>query len=241
LGNDDEPFEESFFSDEEESKGEKTSKKEKGTTLSTGNNKKLIDAFIPDEEFKANYSAGVLKRQSTLSLKTSFHLVNLVLMGMCQVFKDIEKKNEDSAKFNKNSTLQEQKLVTRTHKCNMIKFMHTYSDYCIYDLSGANSRIEILEFAPAIFKGIRRRFGVSEDHLFQSFMPIHNVQAIYNFFTGTGKSSSFFFFSDNKAYVLKTLKESEKKLLLENGILENYYNYVMSNKETLLSKYYGVY
>lgn len=82
---------------------------------------------------------------------------------------------------------------------------------------------------------------MTEDHLFQSFIPIHNVQAIYNFFTGTGKSSSFFFFSDNKSYVLKTLKESEKKLLLENGILENYYNYVMSNKDTLLSKYFGVY
>jgi 1-phosphatidylinositol-4-phosphate 5-kinase len=98
-----------------------------------------------------------------------------------------------------------------------------------------------LEFAPELFKGIRKRFGVTEEHLFQSFIPIHNIQAIYNFFTGSGKSSSFFFFSDNKAYVLKTLKESEKSLLLDRGILENYYEYVMNNKETLLSKYFGVY
>ena len=123
----------------------------------------------------------------------------------------------------------------------MVNFMHTYNEYIIYDLAGANSRIEIIEFAPQIFKGIRKRFGVTEEHLFQSFIPIHNVQAIYNFFTGAGKSSSFFFFSDNKSYVLKTLKESEKKLLLENGVLENYYQHVMDNSETLLSKYYGVY
>ena len=123
----------------------------------------------------------------------------------------------------------------------MVSFMHTYNEYIIYDLAGANSRIEIIEFAPQIFKGIRKRFGVTEEHLFQSFIPIHNVQAIYNFFTGAGKSSSFFFFSDNKSYVLKTLKESERKLLLDNGVLENYYQHVMDNNETLLSKYYGVY
>jgi len=61
--------------------------------------------------------------------------------------------------------------------------------------------------------------GIAEEFLFKSFVPIHNVQAIHNFFTGTGKSSSFFFFSDNKAFVLKTLKETEKRLLLEGGIL----------------------
>ena len=53
------------------------------------NNKNKISANVTDEEFKANYSQGVLKRQSTLTLKTSFHLVNLVLMGICQVFKNI--------------------------------------------------------------------------------------------------------------------------------------------------------
>ena len=90
--------------------------------------------------------------------------------------------------------------------------------------------MEILEYAPELFKKIRQRFGATESHLFQSFIPIHNVQAIYNFFTGSGKSSSFFFFSDNKAYVLKTLKESEKKLLLEGGVLESYYEYVMEHK-----------
>lgn len=76
-------------------------------------------------------------------------------MGMCNVFKDIEEKNESPAKINKDSTLQEQKAINKIHTCNMIKFMQKYNDYCIYDLSGANSRIEIVEFAPTIFKGIR--------------------------------------------------------------------------------------
>lgn len=88
---------------------------------------------------------------------------------------------------------------------------------------------------------IRKRSGIKEDYLFKSFIPLHNIQAIHNFFTGTGKSSSFFFFSDNKAFVLKTLKEAEKRLLLEGGILRNYHKYLMTHEDTLLSKFYGVY
>jgi 1-phosphatidylinositol-4-phosphate 5-kinase len=41
------------------------------------------------------------------------------------------------------------------------------------------------------------------------------VQAIFNFSTGAGKSPSFFFFSDDKRFVIKTLQPKEKKTLLE--------------------------
>jgi hypothetical protein len=119
--------------------------------------------------------------------------------------------------------------------------MEEYNDLCIYDIGPTNNLIEIVEYAPSIFQEIRKKFKISDDILFNSFAPLHNIQAIHNFFTGTGKSSSFFFFSDDKTFVLKTLKESEKKLLLEQGILENYYQYIMENPNTLLSKYYGVY
>ena len=83
--------------------------------------------------------------------------------------------------------------------------------------------------------------GIDEEFLFKSFVPLHNIQAIHNFFTGSGKSSSFFFFSDNKAFVLKTLKDSEKNLLLEQGVLQSYYDHMMNNEESLLSKFYGVF
>jgi hypothetical protein len=78
--------------------------------------------------------------------------------------------------------------------------------------------------------------------LFDSFSPVHNFQAIHNFSTGTGKSPSFFFFSDDKAFVLKTLKPTEKRLLLDQGVLEAYFQHVMKAEgKTLLSKLYGVY
>ena len=92
-----------------------------------------------------------------------------------------------------------------------------------------------------MFRDIRQKFKVSETSLFNSFAPIHNITAIHNFFTGSGKSQSFFFFSDNKAFVLKTMKESEKRLFLDQGVLDSYYNHVMESEGTYLSKIFGVY
>ena len=45
-----------------------------------------IDHTITDEAFKANYSPEILSRKSTLTLKTSFHLINVTLMALCKVF-----------------------------------------------------------------------------------------------------------------------------------------------------------
>jgi hypothetical protein len=51
---------------------------------------KYIGVDTSDDEFKENYknfNPNILKKKSTLVLKTSFHLINYVLMGMCQMFK----------------------------------------------------------------------------------------------------------------------------------------------------------
>lgn len=62
----------------------------------TRTSSKKITHKITDNDFKANYSPIALQKQTTLVLKTSFHLINYILMGMCQVFKNIhDKKLED--------------------------------------------------------------------------------------------------------------------------------------------------
>ena len=42
--------------------------------------------LIDDKQFTKNYQEDVLVKQSTLVLKISFHLINIVLMGLCSVF-----------------------------------------------------------------------------------------------------------------------------------------------------------
>mmetsp|Transcript_33233 Transcript_33233/g.23969 ORF Transcript_33233/g.23969 Transcript_33233/m.23969 type:complete len:153 (-) Transcript_33233:815-1273(-) len=78
----------------------------------------------------------------------------------------------------------------------------------------------------------------------KSFEPIRNVQAIHNFSTGSGQSCSFFLFTDDKVFVLKTLKPEEENLLLdeESGILGDYYQHMMQHSDkSLLSKIFGLF
>ncbi|KAF9051633.1 hypothetical protein BJ165DRAFT_1401124 [Panaeolus papilionaceus] len=53
-----------------------------------------------------------------------------------------------------------------------------------------------------------------------------------------GKSGSFFYFSRDYRFIIKTIRHSEHQFLLK--ILERYYNYVKENPHTLLSRFYGL-
>jgi 1-phosphatidylinositol-4-phosphate 5-kinase len=53
-----------------------------------------------------------------------------------------------------------------------------------------------------------------------------------------GKSGSFFYFSRDYKYIIKTIHHAEHKLL--RRILKDYYNHVEQNPNTLLSQFYGL-
>lgn len=53
-----------------------------------------------------------------------------------------------------------------------------------------------------------------------------------------GKSGSFFYFSRDYKYIIKTIHHSEHKFMRK--ILKQYYNHVQENPNTLLSQFYGL-
>ncbi len=53
-----------------------------------------------------------------------------------------------------------------------------------------------------------------------------------------GKSGSFFYFSRDYKYIIKTIHHSEHKVLRK--ILRSYYEHVQTNPDTLLSQFYGL-
>ena len=53
-----------------------------------------------------------------------------------------------------------------------------------------------------------------------------------------GKSGSFFYFSRDYRFIIKTIRHSEHKFLL--SILKAYHTHVRSNPHTLLSRFYGL-
>ncbi|TNV73464.1 hypothetical protein FGO68_gene3536 [Halteria grandinella] len=58
---------------------------------------------------------------------------------------------------------------------------------------------------------------------------------------GSGKSDSFFFYTANSQFIIKTLKEAELKLLVKKGVLEKYFQHLKKNKDSMLARFYGVY
>ena len=90
-------------------------------------------------------------------------------------------------------------------------------------------KITIKEYAPKIFRSIRRKF-IKEQDLLDSFIPNKNMDAIKNFKSGGGKSPSIFFSSQNKMLMLKTMKKSEKDIMFDNGnFLLDYFQYLMED------------
>ncbi len=54
--------------------------------------------------------------------------------------------------------------------------MQEHGDKCIYDLAeDASIKISIIEYYPRLFREIRKKVGVSEDFMFKSFIPLHNI------------------------------------------------------------------
>lgn len=205
----------------------------------TASNRAAVKQETNDEMFKKAYDPVTLEKKTTLVLKTSFHLANIILMSLCSIF------ITDGNQYQLNQEEETAKKVKDViaHTVNLHDFNQRHANLCIYDSGFSNSGedMKVAEHAPRIFADIRKKYGISDDFMFKSFAPLNNIEAIRNFFPGSGKSSSFFFFSDNKAFVLKTLKDTEKALLLEKGVLEGYYEHMMSSEKTLLSKIFGVY
>lgn len=102
-----------------------------------------------------------------------------------------------------------------------------------------NESIKVLELAPKVFHKIRRLDGISNEIIKKSLDPNANRKAAFKAGEGQGKSGSFFFFSNDKKFIIKTMDDSEystfKRLFLE------YENLVKNPNDSLLARIYGIY
>jgi len=57
---------------------------------------------------------------------------------------------------------------------------------------------------------------------------------------GAGASGSFFFFSYDKRFIIKTMSDTELKLF-KGRLGTNYFRYLEKNPKSLLARIYGIY
>ncbi|KAJ9212672.1 hypothetical protein DTO166G4_5743 [Paecilomyces variotii] len=90
------------------------------------------------------------------------------------------------------------------------------------------------DYAPWVFRRLRAQFKLDPADYLMSLTSKYILSELGS----PGKSGSFFYFSRDYKYIIKTIHHSEHKLL--RRILRDYYHHIMNNPNTLISQFYGL-
>lgn len=91
------------------------------------------------------------------------------------------------------------------------------------------------DYAPGVFRELREDYFQLDP---ADYLLSLTAKYILSELGSPGKSGSFFYFSRDYRFIIKTIRHSEHKFLL--SILKQYYAHVKSNPHTLLSRFYGL-
>ena len=82
--------------------------------------------------------------------------------------------------------------------------------------------------------------NISPQDMMKSLSLDDNRNMVFQAGEGAGKSGSFFFFSHDNRFLIKTLKVAEKRILL--NMLDDYIDHIeKTNNKSLLARIYGIF
>ncbi|KAL5601412.1 hypothetical protein BROUX41_002601 [Berkeleyomyces rouxiae] len=90
------------------------------------------------------------------------------------------------------------------------------------------------DYAPWVFRDLRKLFRLDPADYLMSLTGKYILSEMGS----PGKSGSFFYYSRDYKYIIKTIHHGEHKFL--RHILKDYYSHVKENPNTLLSQFYGL-
>ncbi|KAM5437062.1 Phosphatidylinositol-4-phosphate 5-kinase [Microsporum ferrugineum] len=90
------------------------------------------------------------------------------------------------------------------------------------------------DYAPWVFRRLRAKFQLDPADYLMSLTSKYILSELGS----PGKSGSFFYFSRDYKYIIKTIHHAEHKLL--RRILREYYAHIENNPNTLISQFYGL-
>lgn len=99
---------------------------------------------------------------------------------------------------------------------------------------------EIIEYCPSIFLHLRKEENLDYDDMIYSINPFKNTDNMLNLKESAGKSGSFFFFSHDNRFIIKTVKDHELETLF-NFFMIQYYPHIINNPDSLLTRIYGIF
>ena len=102
-----------------------------------------------------------------------------------------------------------------------------------------DSIVKVDVHAPLYFKSIQQGNGITTDVLLESLSPEFNRDMVFKAGEGAGASGSFFFFSHDRKFIIKTMTDVELHFFLK--ILPDYELHFKENPDSIISRMYGVY
>lgn len=90
------------------------------------------------------------------------------------------------------------------------------------------------DYCPEVFRDLRQKFGLDPADYLISITGKYILSELGS----PGKSGSFFYYSRDFRFIIKTIRHSEHKQL--RRILKLYYNHIKANPNTLVSQIYGL-
>ncbi|KAI9252460.1 hypothetical protein BY458DRAFT_523061 [Sporodiniella umbellata] len=99
---------------------------------------------------------------------------------------------------------------------------------------GAKYDFKFKDYAPWVFRHLREKFGVDPADYLISLTSKYILSELGS----PGKSGSFFYYSRDYRFIIKTIHYTEHKFM--RNILKDYYNHINDNPSTLLCRYYGL-
>ncbi|RCH78628.1 Phosphatidylinositol-4-phosphate 5-kinase, partial [Rhizopus stolonifer] len=89
-------------------------------------------------------------------------------------------------------------------------------------------------YAPWVFRSLREKFGVDPADYLISLTSKYILSELGS----PGKSGSFFYYSKDYRFIIKTIHYTEHKFM--RRILKEYHQHISENPSTLLCRYYGL-
>jgi 1-phosphatidylinositol-4-phosphate 5-kinase len=121
------------------------------------------------------------------------------------------------------------------HSDTLMKECRRNRKYSFHASAPNNDAYEFKAYAPLVFARIRSHVGIDKN------LFLHAVCGNFQYleFMSNAKSGSFFFFSHDGRYLIKTLSTEECHFLVK--ILPSYYHYIVNNPDSFLTRFYGLY
>lgn len=99
--------------------------------------------------------------------------------------------------------------------------------------------VKVYDYAYKAFHKLRAEDGITNELIKNSLDPNDNLENARKAGESTGKSGSFFFFTKDRKFCVKTMFNEELDVFMLK--LNHYFEHLEENKDSLLGRIYGIF